>query len=206
MGNDGNDEIAVMLRQLDVLELRIAAKPKVPIDSDQAGHLLSRLQAVSNLAVSNLAMEVNVSEEHFHVGGDVVGGDKVAGDKAGGNLVKQSAGGDMQGVAGANASATYTATISSISEFKSRLEEAADEVGASDALPAKEKSDVLHSIFWVVEHAEDNAPPPESEIEKQLSPLRKAAQWIRKRVADAAAGALSGLATHWAVAAIASLL
>jgi hypothetical protein len=80
-----SDEIAVMLRQLDILELRLGnQRSNVHLGIEQTSKLLGRLREVTNLAV-----EVNVSSGNIHVGGDMIGGDKVGGDKAGGNIEKE---------------------------------------------------------------------------------------------------------------------
>jgi hypothetical protein len=197
-----DDEITVMLRQLDILELRLGkgANSQQPA-IEQANTLLKRLREVSSLAV-----EVNVSSENIHVGGDIVGGDKVGGDKVGGDIVRQTAGRDMSGVAGSRSSASNTAvsTISTIEELVNTLEQVAEEVASSD-LRAKEKQQLLSSLYWLTEHSTDPVAPPAADIAARTSPLKQAAQWVKDKLGKIAVEAGALVAAHWVVVALAAL-
>jgi hypothetical protein len=196
------DEIRVMLRQLDILELRLGKRTytKQP-EADQVDELLEKLRKVSSLAV-----EVNVSSNDIHVDGDFVGGDKVGKNKAGGDVVSQTAGRDMKGVAGGHSSAISVEenVISTVDGLVNAIEVVAEEVASSD-LTAKEKQQLLNSLYWLTSHSSDSVAPTAEEIEEKISPLKRAARWVKDNLGKVAVEAGGALAAHWVVIALAAL-
>lgn len=186
--SDGEINIyAVMLRQLEIIELDVRTRA-TPLTEQEKKRFIQVVQLFgSNSQVATLLAE----------GGIVMN----QGDTAGRDLIKQSVGGDMKGVAaGERATANYFSIeanqILTTTDLKKAFENVANNVGKSD-LPVATKAKVLPELMWWIENCDTPAEPPEAK--ERASKLQQLANVVGKTMQSIVEKAAGGLLTHWVV-------